>query len=325
MGRLITFLIIVGIIVGGGGYLWQQYTDQEARAKLEVDLKDARRSFADLARSAVDEEEDDEFRRRIRSALETYDGELKKGVYADRPEWRDLGLYENEVAVAFEEGQIGEAQRKSMLEGYDIVKTAYETLKKGRWKSVFTQKGNGNTRLDIYEMRRIRDDEGNPLLEGRFFFWGLEDTTRVNWGQLTLRYWHTVEKKVRKGRRRVMEEVEEVLGRAEGDSTPRIIIQNPNKYIAEFPSYVSVGYIWLPVMPRQAEKFDLTLAYQFKKGGTNHDAQLEWKKLPIPSRWQLNEGESWDADVVEATPDEIAGKDDEEEEEGEEGEDKAAN
>ena len=315
MGRVVTFLIIVGIIVGGGGYLWQQYTDQEARAKLKVAMADARRNFASVARAAVKEQDDDEFRRQILKALDNYQDELKKGVFSERPEWRDPEFFKKEVERQFAEGKMPEASRKSRLEAYEIVQEAYETLKKGRWKSILTQAGAGDTRLDIYEMRRVRDNEGNPLLEGRFFFWGIEDARRTDWRQLNLRYWHTVEKKVRRGRKRVEEEVEEVLGRAEGDARPRIIIDKPHEYISEFPSYVSVGYIWLPVMPRQASKVDVAYSYAPRKGGSSFDAELKWKKLPIPPRWQLQEGEDWDADVVEATKEEIAGKDEEEEEE----------
>lgn len=321
MGRWVTLIIIIAIVVFGGGYLWQQKTAIEDRENLDRALADARRSFADLARAATKEEDEESYRRQILAALKTYENELDKRVYAIRPEWRDVEAFKKQVDQQFEDGKLREASRKRMFEGYDIVKDAYETLKKGRWKSVLTQADpDSGTRLDIYAVRRIRDDEGNPLLEGRFFFWGVEDSTRVNWGELSLRYWHTVEKTVRKRRRKVTEEVEEVLARAEGESTPRLIIQNPNRYIAEFPSYVSVGYIWLPVMPRQATKFDLTITYSARKGGAAKDAELKWKKLPIPSRWQLNEGEAWDADVVEATAEEIAGKDEEEDEEEKEGE-----
>ena len=314
MGRLVAILIILGITGFGSYWAYDQYTSQEARVKMKAALADARRSFASLARSAVIEKEDDAYRRRIQSALQSYEDELGKRVYAERPEWRDTDGYKDQVEARFTDGQLPEARRKSMLEGYSIVKEAYETLKKGQWKSILTQIGAGDTRLDVYEMRRVRDSDGNPLLEGRFFFWGIEDTTRVNWGQLSLRYWYTVKKPKKRGRRRAIEEIEEVLGRAEGDATPRIIIQRPQEYIEEFPSYVSVGYIWLPVMPREATNFDMTMTYVARKGGGSHDAELKWKKLPIPARWQLQAGESWDADVVEATEEEIAGKDDEEEE-----------
>ncbi|MEL7370141.1 MAG: hypothetical protein AAFN74_14575 [Myxococcota bacterium] len=308
MGRFITFLIIVAIAVAGGGYLWTQYTDQEAKANLKAATVDARRSFAELARVAVREEKYEEFRRQILSALATYEEELTERVYAARPEWRDVEYFRNEVERRFSDGQLPEARRKSMLEAFEIVSGAHQTLTKGRWKPILTQ-GSGDTRLEIYDMRRVRDEDGNPLLEGRFFFWGIEDNTRVNWGQLSLRYWHTVEKKVRKGGRRVLASVEEVLGRVEGDATPRVIIQQPHEYIAEFPSYVSVGYIRIPMMPRQAEKFDLSFGFVAKKGGGSHDAQLRWKKLPVPARWQLQEGEAWNADVVEASEEEIAGTD----------------
>ncbi|MEM7677388.1 MAG: hypothetical protein AAF449_15420, partial [Myxococcota bacterium] len=296
--------IITAIVVVGGGYLWTQYTDQQARAELQLATADARRNFAELARAAVKEEQYEEFRRQILSALGTYEEELTHRVYAQKPEWRNVDYFRNEVERRFFDGKLPEARRKSMLEAFEIVNSAHQALKKGQWKPILTQSA-ADTRLEIYDMRRVRDEDGNPLLEGRFFFWGIEDSTRVNWGQVSLRYWHSVEKKGRRG----VSTAEEVLGRVEGDARPRVIIQRPHEYISEFPSYVSVGYLRLPVMPRQAQKFDLSFSYVVKKGGGSSDAELSWKKLPIPARWQLQEGEVWEADVVEASQDEIAGTD----------------
>ncbi len=309
MQRFFSIVIIFGILVVGGGWLWVQKSNEEARVRIEERLADARRSFADKARAAAKEEDDGAYVRGVHAALGAYESELKKSVYDEKPEWRNPEQYKADVEMNFKEGLIKEAQRKSMLEGYDIVKGAYDTLMDAKWQPVLTMRGEGDTRLDIYEMKRTRDDEGNPILEGKFFFWGIEDSTRISWGQLGMRYWTVTTEEVKKGRKKVEEEVEKVLGRAEGDATPRIIIQNPHKYIAEFPAYVSPGYIWFPTMPREAKSVDIEYSYTAKKGGGNYDAMLTWEKLPIPPSWQLKEGESWDADVIEATEEEIAGKD----------------
>ena len=307
MGRVVAVVIILAMIVFGGGFLWQQASLQESEKQTNAALAESRRSFGELARAAVRADDEGEYKRQILGALNTYEDELKRGVYADRPDLRDPTQFTAMIARQFEKGKLDEGRRKNALEAYGIVAEAYDVLKKGRWKSILNQAAPDGTRLDIYEMRRIRDSEGNPLLEARFFFWGIDDGARVSWGTLDLKYWRTVEKLVRRGRRKVVEDVEEVLGRASGDARPHIIIQKPQSFIAEFPSYVSVGYLWLPVMPRDAEKVDITYGYAARAGG---EVQLKWTKLPIPERWQLKEGEDWDADVVEATPEEIAGNDD---------------
>ena len=66
---------------------------------------------------------------------------------------------------------------------------------------------------------------------------------------------------------------------------------------------------WLPVMPREAFAVDIEYSYTAKIGGSAVDSALKWEKIPIPATWQLKEGEVWDADVIEATEDEIAGRD----------------
>lgn len=310
MSRFFSIFIIFAILLGGGFYLYDQKATQDAEARIEEQLVDARRTFADKARSAITEEESEDYLRSIQAALKTYDDELNK-VYKEHPDWRDPAGYEKRVETEFKEGKLNEAQRKSMLEGYRIVKESYDTLMGGKWEPILTQLGKGDTRMDLYEVRRIRDDAGNPILEGKFFFWGLEENTRVNWGNIALKFWvkreATVGKKKRRRRGEEPELVEEVLGKADGEATPRLILQNPSNYIDEFPSFLSVGYIWLPVMPREAHAVDIEYSYIAKKGGTAPESYLKWERFQIPSRWQLKDGEEWEADVVEASEDEIAG------------------
>ena len=42
--------------------------------------------------------------------------------------------------------------------------------------------------------------------------------------------------------------------------------------------------------------------------GSETNRALKWEKHKIPDAWKLGEGQAWDADVVEATEDEIAGR-----------------
>ncbi len=313
MQRFFSIIIIFGILVAGGGYLYNRKANEEAQKQIAQSLADARRSFAEKARSGIAEDSGEDYVRQISASIRAYDEELKKSVYKKKPEWRDVEKKKKQIELDFKEKKLTEAQLKGWNEGYKIVKEAYDVLMKGNWKPVLTAEGKAETRLDIYEFRRIRDDEGNPLLEGRFFFWGIEDSTRVNWGELALRYWVEEEPdaKTKRARKKAGEDPDapfyKVLGKAEGESTPRLIIQAPSKYIEEFPSYVSVGMVWLPVMPRQAKKVDIKYGYSAKKGGSEYESVLEWPEVKIPSRWKLEEGEDWEADEVEATEDEIAG------------------
>jgi hypothetical protein len=285
-------------------------SDEEARVKRGEDLAAARKTFADKARAAVRDEDEAAYMRNIRASIQSYDEELKKKVYAKSPDARDPSAYKKKVDDQFKKGEIKEGQQKSMMEGYQIVKEAYDTLMAGNWKPVLTAHGKGDTRLDIYEVRKAKDDEGRPVLEGRFFFWGVEDATRMSWGHLGLRYWKIEKEEAKKGKAKAGEgeDVEKVLGKADGEAQPHIIIQNPNKYIAEFPSYVSVGYMWLPVMPHEAKSVDIEIGYVAKTLGGDFDSALKWEKFKIPDAWKLGEGEQWEADTVEATEDEIAGK-----------------
>jgi hypothetical protein len=304
MQRFFSVIVIFAILLVGGGYLWVRKSDEDARIKRADELAAARRTFADKARAAAREQDNDAYMRSMRAAIQSYDEELKKRVYAKAPEARDPAAFKKKIDDQFQKGLIKEAQQKSMLEAYGIVKEAYDTMMSGNWRPVLSAAGKGDSRLDVYDVKRIKDDDGQSVLEGRFFFWGIEPGTRVNWGHLSLRLWKTDKEKVKEGREMVEKDVDKVLGKVDGESQPHIIIQDPQKQIAEFPSYVSIGFLRLPVLPHEAKVVDIEYAY--KHG--DHDSVLKWEKFKIPDGWKLSESESWDADTVEATEDEIAGK-----------------
>lgn len=318
MGR--TLLIILVFALAGGYYLYSWQATQQARVEISDAVRDARRTFADKAASIVVEDETDDYLDRIKEALSAYEKELDD-IYEEHPKWRNPDAYEEDVNERFEKGELKEAQVKSMLEGFELVKSAYDTLLAGSWKPVLSSKVDaGNLRMDLFDFERTEDVDGNPLLQAKALFWGIESNSRVSWGGLTLRYWTRGDppKEVKKELRKQglpTEDVEYVLGRADGPSQPYIFLQSPSKYIETFPPYVALGLVQWPVMPTEATLVDVTYSYSVKKGGGMYEAMHTWEKLPIPPRWQLREGEVWNADVIEATAEEIAGREDEEEEE----------
>jgi hypothetical protein len=313
MKNFFSVIVIFAVLLVGGGYVYVKQSDESTRQKITEDLSNARRGFAAKARAAASQEDTDAYLRATRASLEAYKEELSKKVYKGHDDRRDPAAYKKHVEEKFEKKEIDEAKRKSMIEGYEIVKDAFDTLMSGNWKPVLTAKGNADTRLDVYDMKMISDAENKPVLEGKFFFWGIEDTTDVRWGNLSMRLWTSeMGTVVEKGKGKVEKEIEKVLGKSEGEAQPHIIIQTPHKYIDQFPAYVSIGYLWLPPMPREAKYVDIEYSYSTRvQGGGETQTTLKWEKLLIPDAWKLKEGQVWDADVIEATEDEIAGRDSE--------------
>jgi len=313
-----TILIILVVALAGGGLLYQRHMAQVTEQEIEEGLREARRTFEDKAASIVTEDTE-AYLSRIATALTAYEQELDR-VYEGYEDRRDPNAYAAEVKKQLEEGQIEEASASSMLEAFDLVKDAYDTLMQGNWTPVLTATGPGNIRIDIYDFDRTEDMDGNPLLEGKAFFWGVQENTRISWGQLRLEYWYTappdpeMKRILRKQGKPVDAEVLQVLGRAEGDATPYIFLQSLDDYIPTFPAFVSVGIIRLPAMPRDAEKVDIEYGFTARKGGDAFDVMAAWEQLDIPPAWTLGESDVWAADEIEATRDEILGIDPNEEE-----------
>ena len=319
MRNFFSVIIIFVILIVMGGYVYVQKQDAAQREEISKNLSSVRRNFASRARDALNQEDGESYLRNIKAALESYEGELDRTVYASAPEAKDIEGYVKKVEEEFEKGTIDEAQRKRMLERHEIVRKAYDTLMARNWRPVLTAMGASDTRLDIYNLKRTTDSNGAPLMEGNFFFWGIEDSTDISWGDMITRIWKTEMEMVKEGRKKVEKEVEKVMGRVEGSAEPYIMVTSPHKNIEFFPSFVSIGTLRFAVLPAEAKKIDLEYTYTTRRsGGGDRDSVLKWEKLEVPAGWRLGEGQEWDADEVEATEEEIAGKDpNAEEEEGE--------
>lgn len=324
MRNFFSIIVIFAILLVGGGWVYTKQQREKNRLEVVDQLAEARKNFANKARSSANEVESSDYLRAIRAALTQYEEELAGRVYKKSKELRNPDAYKERVDAQFKEGKLDEAQRKSMLEGYELVNAAYETLKSKSWNPVLTAKGGADTRLDIYHLSKGVTPEGGPVLIGKFFFWGIEDSTDVRWGQLSIRLWHTEKEMVKEKGRQVEKDVEKVLGKQEGEAQPHIIVQRPANYIDEFPSFVSIGEVWFPVPPHQAEHMDLTFEYRTKTyGGGEVESSLKWEKLAIPSDWKLGKDQVWDADEIEATPEELAGRDGQDADGGVEGQETA--
>src|SRR5687768_5097997 len=101
MQRFFSVLVIFGILIIGGGYLWIQKSDESAKEKVEQTRANARRAFQEKARMAVRDTSNDGYLRSIQTAIRSYEEELVKQVYAKKPKLRDPTAYEKEVERSF--------------------------------------------------------------------------------------------------------------------------------------------------------------------------------------------------------------------------------
>ena len=315
MQGIISVLMILALILGGGAYLYSQRADQIARQEVQANLHEAHAVFADKARAALVRENPEDYLAEMKAALRSYKQDLETVVYASRPDWFDVEAQKKLTNQSLDRGEVTESRHRGMMEGYEFVRAAYDTLMTVGWQPDLTLQGRGDTRLDIYQFKRIRGPDGSPLLEARFFLWGIEPLTPLSFGQVVLEYWQEDKPDPQTRRRRRREgrdpnaPVWRLMGQAEGDARPHILIKEPQKRIAQFPSFVAIGSLWFPQIPRDAKVMDLRYDYSIRRNGQSHHSVLSWKKMPIPPKWQLSEGEQWMAEEIEATEEELIGFD----------------
>jgi hypothetical protein len=301
MKRFAGIGVIALSLLVAGTYYWKKRQDDELRQDLEARRAAAQEDFSKSVRNALARTDDAGSLNGLREAIEVYQAALSEDIFRGHDEFREVDQYRQRVDEQASKKSLTEERKAKLLEGFEMVKQAYDTLVADKWSPALVQRGLGPTRLDVYDVRREEVD-GRPHLAARFFLWGVNPATQIHFGRQVWHYWTKLDldgKELEKPR---------VLGRAEGPAQPAVLIQNPQTYVREFPPAVAIGVLMFPLVPDKATAFDLEFMYELTMDGKTHPVALRWPDHEVPAGWALKEGEAWDAQVVEASDEEIAGE-----------------
>ncbi len=87
-----------------------------------------------------------------------------------------------------------------------------------------------------------------------------------------------------------------------GGGEPYQKLSDPERFVDEFPPGVLFGTFWVELFPREAATAEVALDLDVRApSGAVRPAALQ-VKLPVPERWKLAPGASFQAEVREAAP-----------------------
>ena len=305
MKGLIPFIIVVAIIGGGAGYLIVDLQGKLDEAQFEAEIAKQRIKFAEQARFTI--AVPDEKLRFDREQLMSWHRRAIKKVAEAHPKIEIEDRFINEMERKAAAGKRDKAKTAAFRERYDWMKGVWEKrVKKGGYEPILTQYKNG-VRFDVVEISKWRPPEGGKeALKMDVLIWGpVKD--QITFGSLEMAFVREIEQKVR-GRT----VKKKAIAKIQGGGPPTILHPSgpnppPMDWITEWPPGVMVGYYaGLPLFAPDATSFTFKLSMQVRtQAGTTMPVELEWKNVPVDDAWRAPEGAGWDADVAEATEEEL--------------------
>jgi hypothetical protein len=91
-------------------------------------------------------------------------------------------------------------------------------------------------------------------------------------------------------------------GEMSGGGEPYQKLNDPERFVDDFPSGVLFGTWWVELFPREAASANLEIAADLRApSGASRPASFAFK-LPVPERWKLPPGATFQAEVRESAP-----------------------
>jgi hypothetical protein len=301
--NILPFLVGLLAIVAGAGYLISSTQTRAERAEFDAALHAARVDTARQVPILIQSPDDkigydrQQFMRKHLDALEPLQ---KKPEYANYIK-EDAFILDMEEKA--KKGEKDKARTAEYRQRFDYVKQVWDSqLKEGAYKPVLSGYQNG-FRMDITSMKQA-NEAGQQGIRMDAIIWGAVKE-QITFSTIELQSVIELDEKETSGKRKG--EPKQGIVKINGAGPPYIYVDEPWKWVPAWPPGVSVGYyVGLPLFHPTAAKFTLTMTFQLRsQGGTVTPVELVWKDIPVDPALRGAPGSPWDADVGEASDEEL--------------------
>lgn len=298
MKNMLAFIVGIGVLAIGGAYLIFGLQDRADAAEMRELVSAARLETARQVPILIQAPEDkigydrQQFMRKHRDAI----AEAYKKHPSAKPKDDQFILDLEEKAKA---GNKDKAKTAEYRERYDYVKKIWnDQLKDGGYKAALSAQDHG-LRLDILSMKPSNDGGQQGIRMDVLIWGGIKE--QLTAGQLEIQSVVELDEKDRHGKPK------EGIVKVNGSALPYVLVEKPWEWIPEWPPGVMVGYyVGLPLFHPKAAKYNFTIGFtQRTQGGTIIASDMKWKDLPVDPSVRGAPGSQWDAQVGEASDEEL--------------------
>ncbi len=288
---MVKLAVLLAVALAGGVFAYRGWTTQSGELRHQLDLERIRRDFEQrdaLARAIADPPR---YNDEIRAVLKAYFADLTEH-YNRFPALRNYERFEGEMAEKRKGKKLKEQELAQYDERYKVVKSIWDAARTGKYDPVFSG-GDRNLRFDIVDVQPVADAK-EPRLRLTFALWGAQrkwvDDSAAGVKLRKLSVSASFHEMVVQGLDSAEKPITEI--RASGDPFK---VENPERFIEEFPPGAVLGYYEIPKIPAEVVTTELTFALATRSVLTGEEAAAKavWK-LPVPAEWRLPPGVKWE-------------------------------
>jgi hypothetical protein len=308
MKKFFSIFVIAGLVLVVLAVFFISHQSDVNKKEVTRQLAVVRQKFSEMEAPLRASGQPSEYARDQNEISKRYQGELDK-LGKKFPEVLDVDHEKKEFVKNDEKKPPTAEQRKLRDEYFETTKAAYLALMGGNYAPELTGFSNG-VRLDVYSLKRATTPEGESVLRADFIAWGFP--SQVQYGDINMQAWVTkaADPKAKKKAPVADESNQEIKYKFDAtNARPTINIPNPERWVPAFPPGATIGYYYLQLLPRDAEKLDLSFHYQMTTdSGRIVPVEVAFEKLPVTDKLMLPAGAKFEAQSKEASDAERQGR-----------------
>ncbi len=273
-------VLIVGVLIVGV----MTFRSNKARAieadKAQSFARNQREYFERVPwiRSNPDEKS---YKDEVGTFLKWYGKEVNQHVndFKLNPEYDD---YLNELeARGGKDTQVAEKKK-----AFEHVKKTWDLLKSGNYEPLWTGTDKG-MRLDVMSAN-VKREGGADEVQLQLLLWGAQRQMKDDGKQKRMETSASFNVTWK-----LYDEKGKLVGEMTAAGDPSNKIDYPERFIAEFPGQMLLGYYPMELLPAEAKKTEMTFTVSSRSpSGGEVSANYVWK-LDTPNEWRLQPGQAW--------------------------------
>ena len=298
MKSAITWIIGLVVIGGGAGLMLKSSHDAARERAYAEGLATIKRNFvADTA--PLHFLEDERYRKEIGAHLSKYFKGLSK-LAKEYPEHYDVERQRKFGEEQMDKGHMTEAQKLARDERIDITLDVFQRMTDGQYRPLYTKSDKG-FRFDIYDISPAKV-AGEHKVKVSFLHWGPFSQDHRPGSNSPIRYKSIIGNITAEQAKGKPAEVPQIVGEAQ----PPSLQIGPERWVAEFPPGIEVGYYDLPQFPQVAKSIQMEFLFGVRTiGGSELLSNIAFAPFEIPDAWKVPEGQAWEAQERFASDEEL--------------------
>jgi hypothetical protein len=206
-----------------------------------------------------------------------------------------------DLETKVKEGKMSEAKIQQYRDRYAYVQDVWGKISDGKYNPALSAHDKG-FRVDIVDMQPYSHN-GQEGLKVDTLFWG-SLKGQVSFGDIEIKLVRESEKMDENGEKQMLREFAETMG----SGPPHVLVPDPTKWVAQWPSGVGTGYYILPKFPPPPGdvRFNMKMKFSVRtEGGGSIPIELDFPTGKAEAQWRKPAGVPWGAPSREMTEEEM--------------------